>query len=267
LGDPAFERDVLHVTTALELNLIVSNVFASFGVSDRVDVGIAIPVVHASLAGSSTAEVRPHVSPTPHTFDGGGATAATSSASGSATGLGDITARLKLNLHQTPTLAAAMLGDVRLPTGREEDFLGSGATTVRILGIVSGRSGNFSPHANVGFLYTNARSQNNRLLATLGFDQLLSDIATLAVDLVTSFEAADSKLSLPAPVLFNAGGPEELVQLTDIPHRKDNFIDASFGMKFSPGGANRVITNVLFPLVESGVRPGVMWTLGVERTF
>src|SRR5690606_37379242 len=157
--DPPFERDVLHVATSLELNLIVSNVFASFGVSDRIDLGIAVPVVHASLSGSSTARVDPYGASTPHTFDESGATAATSSASGSATGLGDITARLKLNLHQTPTLAAAMLGDVRLPTGREEDFLGSGATTVRILGIVSGRSGNFSPHANVGFLYTNARSQ------------------------------------------------------------------------------------------------------------
>ncbi len=267
LGDPAFERDVLHVTTALELNLIVSNVFASFGVSDRVDVGIAIPVVHASLSGSSTAEVRPHVSPTPHTFDGGGATAASSSTSASATGIGDIAARLKLNLHQTPSLAAAMLGDVRLPTGKEEDFLGSGATTVRVLGIVSGRSGDFSPHLNIGFLYTNARNQNNRLLATLGFDQRLSDLATLAVDLVSSFEAAESKLRLPPPVVFEAGGPREVVELTDIPHRKDNFIDASFGMKFSPGGSNRVVTNVLFPLVEAGVRPGLMWTLGVERTF
>jgi len=267
MGDPPFERDVLHVMTSLELNLIVSNVFASFGVSDRIDVGVAVPIVRASLSGSSTAEMVPHVSPTPHTFDQGGSTRASSSTSASATGIGDIAARLKVNLYQTPSLAAALLGDVRLPTGREEDFLGSGATAVRVMGIVSGRRGNFSPHANVGFLYTNAESQNNRLLATVGFDQLLSDIATLAVDLVSSFETADSKLTLPEPVVFTAGGPVQEIQLTDIPHRKDNFVDASFGMKFSPGGANRVVTNVLFPLVESGVRPSVMWTLGFERTF
>lgn len=267
LGDPEFERDVLHVTTSLELSLIVSNVFASFGVSDRIDVGVAVPIVHASLSGSSTAEVVQHVFPTPHTFDDAGTTRATSSTSASATGIGDIAARLKINLYQTPSLAAALLGDVRLPTGREEDFLGSGATTVRVMGIVSGRRGNFSPHANVGFLYTNAQSQNNRVLATVGFDQLLSDIATLAVDLVSSFETADSKLTLPEPVVFTAGGPVQEVQLTDIPHQKDNFIDASFGMKFSPGGVNRVVTNVLFPLVESGVRPSLMWTLGFERTF
>ena len=267
LGNPTFERDVLTVTTDLDLSLVVSSIFASFGVTDNLDIGVAVPIIRASLAGSSVAEVDPYDSPTPHTFDGQHMTA-TASTQASATGIGDIAARLKLNLRQTPSLAFGLLADARFPTGREEDFLGSGATTVRVLGIASGRAGSFSPHANAGFLYTSAADQNNRLLATVGFDQLLSPIATLAVDLVASFETAESRLVLPAPVVYTAPDPQPFVlELTRIPDRKDDFVDASFGVKLSPGGDNRVVTNVLFPLVKAGVRPGVMWTLGLERTF
>ncbi len=45
-------------------------------------------------------------------------------------------------------LAAAV--DVRLPTGREQDLLGTGSTSVRLSGIGSLESGIFSAHVNAG---------------------------------------------------------------------------------------------------------------------
>jgi hypothetical protein len=110
-------------------------------------------------------------------------------------------------------------------------------------------------------------SQNNALLATLGFDHLLSERVSLALDLVTGFEMGDSKLILPEPVVFTAPAPVTTVQLTDIPDEKDNVMDASFGLKFTLPSDYRVVSNILFPLGDGGLRPKFLWTVGFERTF
>src|SRR2546428_9528058 len=54
------------------------------------------------------------------------------------------------------------LGDVRFPTGSEDDLLGSGHIAARSLGIVSARFGAFSPHANLGYLYRSGSTQKDR---------------------------------------------------------------------------------------------------------
>lgn len=56
---------------------------------------------------------------------------------GSATGLGDANARVKVNLRRSEPLAVGVLADVRFPTGSEKDLLGAGAFAARGLAIVS----------------------------------------------------------------------------------------------------------------------------------
>ena len=267
LGDPIFERDIIEVTTDMSLSLLVTSLFASYGLLDNLDVGVLVPVVRASIEGTSTASIIPYTRPTPHQF-AGNPELATSTTEGSATGIGDIAIRAKANLRQTEQLGIAALADIRLPTGDEENFLGSGSSSFRILGILSGQFGNLSPHLNAGMAIRSGDLQNNSILATIGLDHLLSPRVSLAADIVTDFEMGDSKLVLPDPVIFTAPEPTPTtVELTDIPDKKDNIIDASFGLKFLLPQDYRVVTNVLFPLSEGGLRPKLLWTLGVERTF
>jgi len=191
---------------------------------------------------------------------------ATSSTDASATGIGDIAVRLKANLYQGPSIGFGALADVRLPTGAEEDFLGSGSTSVRVLGVLSGRSGNFSPHVNAGFAYRSGANQNNSMLATAGFDHLLSETVSIAADVISDLELGTSKLILPAPVVFTAP-TVTTVALTDVPDRKDNFVNASFGMKAQLPRDVRAVANILFPLADAGLGPRFLWTFGFERTF
>lgn len=267
-GDPQFENDIIEVTTDLHVDVLVASVYASYGLTDRVDLGLLVPFVRTSLRGTSHAVINQAEPNSPHFFgtpDNPSLTADTAT-SGSASGIGDLGARLKVNVIQGGTMDVALLGDVRLPTGSEKNFLGSGATTFRALALVSAHSGNFTPHLNTGMLITNGADLNNRLLGTIGFDQLLSPRATLAVDLVASYETAASKLYLPPPEVYTAP-VVRTVPLSNIPDQKDNLVDASFGAKFVLPGEYRLITNLLIPLAKGGMRPKFMWTAGLERTF
>src|SRR5207245_6852626 len=121
---------------------------------------------------------------------------------GSATGIGDIAARVKVSVTQSERPTFALLGDIRFPTGSEDDLLGSGHLATRGLGILSARFGAFSPHANVGYLFRSGDLQNNAVLATVGFDHLMAPWATMAVELVSELQVGESKLRLPGHVTY-----------------------------------------------------------------
>lgn len=265
LGSPTFERDIIEVTTDMTLKLLVTSAFASFGIANNVDIGVLVPLVRASLSGTSNARLDAFTQPSPHLFNGTDESAS-SSTDGSATGIGDIAVRMKINLYQGQQFGFAVLGDGRLPTGDEENFLGSGETAVRGLAILSGSFGDFSPHLNTGFTFRSGDNQNNSLAATLGFDQLLSERVSFAGELIGDFEIGESNLALPEPVVFTAP-TVETVNLTDIPDQKDSRLDAAFGLKFLLGSDLRGVTNILFPLNDGGLRPKFLWTVGLERTF
>lgn len=270
LGSPAFERDYIEVATNLDLSLLVTTVYGTIGLTDRIDVGVAVPLVRSSLSGTSRAAFQYYQQPSPHYFGGAASQqpTATASAEQSAFGLGDVAARIKIFLASGEGFGLGLLGDVRLPTGDEDDFLGAGETTARIQALASARMGTFSPHINGGVFLTGAESQNNRLLTTVGFDQLLGEQITFAADLVGSFQLGANQLGLPDPVVFTAPDAQpSVLPLTAIPDEADHFIDASIGAKVAAGNDFRIVANVLIPINSGGVRPGVLWTAGLEKTF
>ncbi len=159
-----------------------------------------------------------------------------------------------------------MLADARFPTGSEADFLGSGNTSIRGLGIVSARFGAFSPHANVGFLHRTGGSLTDAVLATGGFDHALADWATLAVDVLAELQAGDSKLTLPDPVTIEVPFRRTITP-TNIPRWRDDIVNASVGLKLQAARGLLVVANGLWPLNRGGLRPDVAWTAGLEYTF
>src|SRR5206468_3347235 len=97
----------------------------------RVFVGANVNRLHLeTLRGVSDAQIFPFGGTTAQHFSGGTPANPQLSTSrfveGSATGIGDIAARVKVNVTQTERTTFAVLGDVRFPTGSEDDLLGSG---------------------------------------------------------------------------------------------------------------------------------------------
>jgi hypothetical protein len=273
LGTPSFESDVIEIQTRLNLNVTAVTTVLSYGLTDFIDLSVAVPLVRTSLEGAAEAQVIPFSNPTPHVFGdpNNPLLRVTQSVSGSATGIGDVAARIKAALVSNDRGAFALLGDVRFATGKEEDFLGAGGTSWSVLGIGSLRRGNFSPHVNAGYIHRGGEFQNDGILATIGFDHLMARRATLAVDVITSWQMGDQKLALPSPVTINAlvgnSTATRVVRQTNIPNQRDDVALGSIGAKLGLGGGANLVVNGLVPLNRGGLQPNVAWTLGLEYSF
>ena len=264
VGDVPLENDLIGVRTDLELSLLVASAFLSYGVSDKLDIGVSLPFVQADLYGETFAQVDVFGNPTRPFHNFGTAQpslTANATAEGSASGLGDISARIKYNLRRSATSGAALLADVRLPTGDDENFLGTGDAQVRLMGIASMRRGNTTPHVNAGILAATGDVDSNALLAVVGFDHLFSRQVTFAAELMGRFEVGEQKLVLPEGVETVGVGT---VELSNIPDMRDHVVDASVGVKFSPIPDASVVANVLVPLNSGGMRPSALWTVGLQ---
>src|SRR5437867_9793789 len=269
-GVPTHENDVIDLNLALDIDMTVTSFFLSFGLLDRVDIGVVLPVVSTSLTGTSDAQIVPFGGTTAQHFFGGTPANPVLSTSrfvqGSASGIGDIAARVKVSVTQSERTTFALLGDIRFPTGSEDDLLGSGHLAARGLGILSARFGAFSPHANVGYLFRSGDLQNSAVLATVGFDHRMAPWATMAVDLVSELQVGESKLQLPGPVAYDAPF-RRTIDVTNLPNERDDVINGSFGFKFTTGSGITLVANTLFPLNRGGLRPNVLWTAGLEYNF
>jgi hypothetical protein len=272
LGDPSYEADLIEVRVAMDIDLLVSTVFASWGMVDGVDLSVSVPFVHTSVKGSSIAQVVPFGSgtATPHYFgtdpSGDPILTAVAATEGSATGIGDIAGRLKINVVQSRAVGVGLLVDARFPTGDEANLLGSGRFAGRGIGIVSLRFGSISPHANIGYVFRDADLENNSVLATLGFDHLLGSWATLAVDVISEWQLGQSKLNLPGAIVFTEPFART-IESSAIPNQKDNPLAASLGFKFSTPRGITFVANALIPLRDAGLQPGAVWTGGLEYNF
>jgi hypothetical protein len=125
-------------TLSLQLDEQTYTGFASYGVTDRLDVSVVIPVTHLHFTGQRV-----------NTFQG--VSTLQSSQARSATGVGDIAATARYRFLGRGANGLAVGSDIRFPTGRSEDLLGTGEAAWRLLGIGSWERGRFATDANGGF--------------------------------------------------------------------------------------------------------------------
>ena len=270
MGVPAWENDIMPFTLALDIRVNVASFVLTYGLTDRLDLGIALPLVTTALEGHSLAQIIPFGGTTATHYFAGTPSDPVLTASrmvqGNATGLGDVAVRLKLNVHSSDRGGLALLADGRFPTGSARDLLGAGRFSGRVLGVMSGRFGDFSPHANVGYLFRSGSQRNDAIIGTAGFDHLMAPWATFVADVISQWQVGENKLALPGPVTITQPFLRT-VNTSDIPDVRDDIVNASLGFKFTLGQGPTIITNTLFPLDRGGLRPNLLYTVGVEYSF
>lgn len=269
-GVPVLENDAIDFHLSMDLDVRVTSTYLTFGVSDRFDLGLVVPVVQAEFRGESDAQIRPFGGTTAaHYFAGTSDNPVLSAhrqSLGSAAGLGDVALRAKVNLREAPRASFAFLVDGRFPTGSRQDLLGSGKFAGRALAIFNSRIGDFSPHVNVGYLYHAGTQQNDAVLGTVGFDSRVAESITIAAELVTELQVGDSKLHLPPTVVYESPFRRTL-NPTNIPEIRDDIVNGSFGAKVTPARNTTLVLNTLFPLNRGGLRANLVYTAGIEYTF
>jgi hypothetical protein len=110
--------------------------FGSVPVTDRFEIGAALPLLRLELDGARINVYR-------------GATLAQASAAVTATGVGDMAIRGKYTLFEDAGVGFAASGEVRLPTGDRDNLLGAGSTGYRISALTSYEPSRLALHANV----------------------------------------------------------------------------------------------------------------------
>jgi len=269
-GIPRLENDAMDFHLNMTLDVRVTSLYFTYGVTNRFDFSLVAPIVQAEFRGESDAQIRPFGGDSAvHYFSGtptNPVLTAHRQSLGSSAGLGDVAVRLKVNMRDTPDASIAFLVDGRFPSGSAEDLLGAGKFSGRALMILSSKLGDFAPHLNAGYLYHAAKQQNDAILGTVGFDQRLGDPVTLAADLVTELQVGDSKLQLPGLVSYDVPF-RRTINPTNIPEMRDDIVNGSFGFKLAPARKTTIVLNTLFPLNRGGLRPNIVYTAALEYTF
>jgi hypothetical protein len=258
----------------------------TYGLTDRLDVSLAVPLVRTQLSAASDATIQRIGTGTNlkiHFFydpsaPGGYGSEKQFSASGSASGLGDLVLRIKGTAIKRGPAGLALGLDVRMPTGDERDLLGSGAVGLKPFAAMSFGIKRVSPHVNVGYQWNGASllagnittdqkaNLPHQLLYIAGADVGVSERLTLALDFLgqelfnsprlfrTSFTVTNGTLSETFP---------------DIGFRKDTYNIASGSAGFKTNIAGRLLANfnLLFKLNDNGLRSKVTPLVGIEYSF
>jgi len=159
-----FVRDRIDTVTNINLTLNQVTTSATFGLTNRIDVSLVIPIVNVRMDVTSNATIIDNSHSANHQFKATGCPLAPGSAvpatspcanqvfanSNSATGIGDVVLRAKGVIWSGERAAVALGADVRFPTGDEQNFLGSGTYGFTPFAVFS-YAARISPHANVGF--------------------------------------------------------------------------------------------------------------------
>lgn len=242
-----FELDTVQVLIDLELKQEIFALYLDYGLSDRWDVGVVIPVIHVEAEANALAMVVDGTTgtPSPHSFDPTTGDSPRSRNRETATGIGDIIIRTKYRLRDDegnwPSFAVT--GRVVLPTGREEDLLGLGETRLQLLAIIAKKFGSISPHLNLGYEWVPGESELNSVRYVGGVDYSVHPRVTLAADVLGRWEHDGDDVG-------------------------DHLLDLGVSGKFELFTDTLFTAGLLFPLNrDEGLRADVIWVVGLEHTF
>jgi hypothetical protein len=270
--DLFFEGDVIHASSRLSVETTTTVFFATYGVSDRLDLGVAVPVLSVDLDARAALTIGPIATGTRgiHRFIDGSEQQNFAS-SGSATGVGDVVLRGKYRLGPDSPFAAAV--DLRLPTGDEDELLGSGSTQAKLFVIASTDFGGFSPHANLGYTISSGGEASDEINYALGFDWAAHPRLTVAVDAVGRVLRDARTMDSHARTLqftTTSGGPVQTTQVPDLSFGRDdlNLVLGAAGVRWNVSGNLLISLSAIYSLSSDGLQDeDVIPLLGVDYSF
>lgn len=284
LGDNINEFDTVDLFMDLKLDAAILAFIATVGITNRLDIGVAVPFVNVSMQANPRAEITSFSNAftgSPNHFYGDSLNPqlekTLDAVDDNASGIGDIAFRAKYNFLKDKVIDMAGLVEYRAATGNSANFLGVGDPSLKGVFISSATLGNFGPHLNLGYNARLSDLQRDQFEVFLGFDQKLAETFTLVVDVLGRFELGSeieqSKFPEDIPIKGNPGGELTVdlvrnISVTNIPlTSNDHIIDAAFGFKFAPKEGLLFLGNIFVPLNDGGLRSDIAPTVGVEFTF
>jgi hypothetical protein len=239
-----FEADLVRVHLDIDLEYDVYALFANYGLTDRWDVGIVVPVINVDATARAHAEVVSVSGATGiHSFSGQDELQ-NSSTGGSETGIGDVVVRTKYNFLRDHGAAPdlALLAQITAPTGDEKNLLGTGETRYKAGLIASKRYGAFGPHLNVAYETSSGEDFLDNLSYAAGFDVRISPKFTAGLDLLGRYNPDQDQVD-------------------------STVLDAALSAKWNPFNAANAPLNayVIVPVNgDHGLRSDLVYGIGID---
>ncbi|HEY6614964.1 MAG TPA: transporter [Vicinamibacterales bacterium] len=274
-------EDVITTVNSIDSEVSRSAAFITYGVTNDLDVSIAVPYITTDIVVTSDATVRRIGTTIPeiHFFravDDSIGDRRIYTAFGHASGIGDITIRMKQAIKKSPRNGIALGLDLRLPTGDENNLLGTGAPAVQPFAAWSATYGTFAPHINLGYQWNGSSTLAGDIEA--GVSEDLPDVAVYALGAVV---AVHPRVTLALDVLGRYIIDSPRVRLEDFVALDGhsvypniafdtgsiNELSSAVGLKINVAGRLLLNTNLLMRLNSEGLRDKISPLVGVEYAF
>ena len=278
--------DVVATTNTIEATVNQFTGALTYGVTDRIDLSLAVPVIRTRLALLSNATIHRigtganlgvHYFRDEDAIDAHGSTRQYF-AEDSAGGVGDLVARVKATLMREGSRSFAVGVDVRMPTGDEQNLLGSGATGIRPFAAVSASIGPLAPHANIAYQWNgksllagSVRTHEKADLPdqfsfALGADMLVAERLSVVLDVFGQRVLDSPRLTSRTSTRTGVAGT---VTLPDIQFVTESYWASAggFGMKANVAPNVLITFNLRFAMADGGLTDRLSPLVGLEWAF
>ena len=274
-------QDVVTTVNSIQARVTQATTFLTVGVTDRLDLSIAAPLLSNSLKVVSTATIQRlgTTNPLTHFFrqsNGDVGIERIFTAVGSATGLGDLLVRVKNTAYKGTLNGIAIGVDLRIPTGDEMNLLGTGAAGVQPFAIWSATYQKVSPHVNASYRWNGssvlagnpASGQSADFPDSVGYaagaDMSVNPRLTVVFDVVGAYVIRPERLHEET---FHALDGHSTFPNIVFTRESMNNVSGAVGFKASLFQRLLIDANLLFAFDKNGLRDKVTPLIGIEYAF
>jgi hypothetical protein len=277
--DPRF--DGMEVGDAFFAKLdVTSDVFVvsgSYGLSSQLDFGWAVPVASLSVRGQLVREYNAALDYDVPTFPvelypnrSGSIVLADHAVD--ATGIGDIVLRAKYGFGRSDRQIGMLMGEVRLPTGDEENLLGTGEASFKLLGGGTKDFGIGSVNVNGGYTFGGLTDEVNFAAGTdvalLARKQLTVSFDFISQTLRDTVTGIENVVSLDQPGTVGVPLSRDIIVSHRFWERGSTTLNrAAIGAKYQLKGNWLLTGSGLFRLNDNGYQAKFVGFVGLEHTW
>ncbi|MGH8657383.1 MAG: transporter [Gammaproteobacteria bacterium] len=267
-GVPGFERDTADLFfDEFDLTSQVLSFFGTFGITDRWDVNILVPVVFTSLDVTARAVLNDESQSDTHFFDDARTvTQQTRFIDDDKTGVGDLLLRTKYHFYEAPGLNMASALTLRVPTGDEDNFQGLGDFTVTPFFSLAHERGPFDLHIGAGVEVNTDDLDRSRVRYAAGVTYQMLQRVALLLDVIGSSGIKTQELSVAAPT-FLGGSTVPTGSVVRTTELRTDLVDLAVGLKANVAESMVGFITFFVPLNDEGLRAEVIPAAGLEMSF
>ena len=261
-------------TSSVEVEIDRTVLSATYGIFDKLDVGVIVPLGRSRVSGASAYY---------QLYEGAESTTR-EEIRGSSFGAGDFVIRTKAALIASHRFDAAVAVDLRLPTGDPDKLLGTGHLQTKLLLIAGTTVGSVTPHVNVGYTLGGEGMKfgaDNRWIGSFGDPELIERKPSEEFNYTFGADAAATpRITIAGDVIgrvvknsaamtpYDSGADDaDRVRFLEVTPGTVHLLLCAVGVKVNIGGSWLATGTILFPLNDNGIRPAATPVIGFERSF